>query len=156
MSEGCEVPLMNAPSAEIRALLEGQKVIAIVGLSDKPDRDSNRVARYLIDQGYTVVPVNPTCESILGLRCHPSVAEVPGEIGIVDIFRKPEAVPGIVEEAIRRKAKAVWMQEGIVNNRSAAVARAAGLAVVMNKCIMKEHRKLMAAETGKKKEESEG
>jgi predicted CoA-binding protein len=140
MSDACEFPLQNATSQEIRALLKTTRVIAVVGLSDKPDRDSYRVAGYLQSAGYRIVPVNPAVKEVLGEKSYPSLKEVPEKIDLVDIFRKPEAVPDIVEDAVAVGAKAVWMQEGIVHNAAADRARAAGLQVVMNKCIMKEHR----------------
>lgn len=137
--DGCEFPKSNASDAEIDGILYAARVVAVIGLSPKPERPSHRVAAYLLRNGYQVVPVNPGSPEILGQKCYASLAEVPGDVDIVDIFRKPEAVPAIVESAIAKKAKAVWMQEGIVSNAAAERARAAGLEVVMNKCIMKEH-----------------
>ncbi len=139
MTETCEIPLKNIPPEEIRRILKDSKVIAVVGLSDKPERDSHRVAAYLQKQGYRVIPVNPRAEEILGERAYPSLREVPEKIDIVDVFRKPDAVPAIVDEAIAAGAKTVWMQEGIAHNASAEKARAAGLQVVQSKCIMREH-----------------
>ncbi len=139
MTETCEIPLKNIPTEEIKRILKDSKVIAVVGLSDKPERDSHRVAAYLQKQGYRVIPVNPRAEEILGERAYPSLREVPEKIDIVDVFRKPDAVPAIVDEAIAAGAKTVWMQEGIVHNASAEKARAAGLQVVQSKCIMREH-----------------
>jgi len=136
---GCEFPRSNASNAEIDEIVCAARVVAVIGLSPKPERPSHRVAAYLIDNGFRVIPVNPESSEILGQKCYASLAEVPGEIDIVDIFRKVEAVPEIVEAAIAKKAKVVWMQEGIVNNAAADRARAAGLKVVMNKCILKEH-----------------
>jgi predicted CoA-binding protein len=139
MSDACEMPLSNATSQEIRDILSTAKVIAVVGLSDKPDRDSYRVAGYLQRAGYRVIPVNPAVKEVLGERSYASLKEVPEKIDVVDVFRKPEAVPPIVEEAIAVGAKVVWMQEGIAHNAAADRARAAGLKVVMSKCILKEH-----------------
>ena len=112
----------------------------MVGLSDKPERDSYRVAAYLQQQGYKIIPVNPLVTEVLGEKAFPSLREVKGPVDIVDIFRKPEVVPQLVEEAIAGGAKTVWMQKGIVHNAAAERARAAGLKVVMSKCIMIEHR----------------
>ncbi|UCF81277.1 MAG: CoA-binding protein [Acidobacteriota bacterium] len=139
MTEKCEIPLKNAPPEEIRRILKDAKVIAVVGLSDKPERDSHRVAAYLQKRGYRVIPVNLNAEEILGERAYANLREVPEKIDIVDIFRKPDAVPAVVDEAIAVGAGTVWMQEGIAHNASAEKARAAGLRVVQSKCIMREH-----------------
>ncbi len=140
MSEACEIPLKNAPDDEVRQILSDAKVIAIVGLSDKPERDSYGVAGYLQENGYRIIPVNPNVTEVLGEKAHPSLRDVPGSADTVVIFRRVEAVPGIVDDAIAIGAKVVWMQERIVHNESADKARDAGLQVVMNKCMMKEHR----------------
>ena len=145
MKEACELPLQNATSAEIRDILNTAKVVAVVGLSNKPERDSYGVAAYLQAHGYRIIPVNPNINQVLGERAYPSLEEVPGPVDVVDIFRKPEFVPPIVEQAVTRGAKVIWMQEGIAHNAAADKARAAGLRVVMNKCILKEHRKMTAA-----------
>jgi len=139
---GCELPATNATSDEIRDLLKGARRIAVVGHSERPDRDSYRIGRYLAAQGYEVFAVNPQAASTPGLRFYPDLASVPPPIDIVDIFRKPDAIPAIVEEAIRVGARAIWMQEGLAHNAAADRARAAGLRVVMNRCILKEHRVL--------------
>ena len=142
MSERCEVPLQNATSDEIRDILKTARRIAVVGHSDDPARDSYRVGRYLASQGYQVFAVNPNATSIPGLKFYPDLESVPGPLDIVDIFRRPEFIPAIVDEAIALRAKVIWMQEGLADNASAAKARAAGLRVVMSRCIMKEHRAL--------------
>jgi predicted CoA-binding protein len=139
MPENCELPAQNATAEEIRTILEAYRSIAVVGLSDKPDRDSHRVAAYLKQKGYRIIPVNPKVGEVLGEQSYPSLKDVPEPVEIVDIFRRPEAVPAIVDEAIAVGAKVVWMQEGIVHNEAAGKARAAGLQVVMNRCILKEH-----------------
>ncbi len=144
MSDACEMPLRNASPEEVRTLLKNARTIAVVGLSDKPDRDSYRVAAYLQSRGYRIIPVNPTLDEVLGEKAYSSLCDVPEEIDVVDIFRKPEAVPEIVDEAIAVGAKVVWMQEGIAHNAAADKARASGLQVVMNKCILKEHRLAMS------------
>ena len=119
-----------------------RKTVAVVGYSANPDRPSHRVAAYLKARGYRVVAVNPGLDEALGGKAYPRVRDIPGGVDIVDVFRKPEAAPEIVEDALAAKAKVVWMQEGIVHNAAAGKARAAGLKVVMNKCMMKEHRGL--------------
>ncbi|MCF6355005.1 MAG: CoA-binding protein [Candidatus Polarisedimenticolaceae bacterium] len=138
----CELPDSNPPSEEIATLLSESKVTAIVGLSDKPDRSSNRVARYLKRHGYKIIPVNPLKDEILGEKCYPSLAEVPEPVDIVTIFRKIDAVPAIVEEAIKISAKAIWLQLGLAHHRSAEKARQAGLIVVQSKCMEIEHKRL--------------
>ena len=114
----------------------------MVGLSPKPDRPSYGVASYLKEQGYRIIPVNPKVGEILGEPCYPNLASIPRSVDVVDIFRRSEEVPAIVEEAIRIDAKAVWMQEGVINGEAAARAKEAGLLVVMDKCMLKEHQKL--------------
>ncbi|MBM4463843.1 MAG: CoA-binding protein [Chloroflexi bacterium] len=116
--------------------------VAIIGLSPKPERPSYRVAAYLKEQGYKIVPVNPGEKEILGEMCYPDLASIPQSVEVVDVFRRAEEVPAVVEEAIRVGAKAVWMQEGVINEEAAHRARKAGLLVVMDKCMRKEHLKL--------------
>lgn len=132
----CEFPKENASNPEIDAILDSYKTIAVVGLSDKLDRPSYGVSEYMKAQGYRIIPVNPAAETILGEKSYPTVAAIPAaeNVEIVNIFRKPDAVPAIVDEAIARGAKVVWMQDGIVHNAAADKARAAGLKVVMSKC----------------------
>ena len=142
MDDACEMPLTNATSAEVRLLLTAGKTVAVVGLSDKPDRDSYRVAAYLQQHGFKIIPINPNVTEVLGEKACASLLEVREPVDIVDIFRKPEFVPGLVAEAIVIRARAVWMQKGIVHNTAAEKARQAGLRVVMNKCIMVEHQGL--------------
>ncbi|MBK9139659.1 MAG: CoA-binding protein [Verrucomicrobia bacterium] len=142
MHESCELPLKNATSEEVREILTRYKTVAVVGLSDKPDRDSHRVAAYLQQAGYRIIPVNPNLSEVLGERAYPSLREVPVPVDIVDIFRKPDAVPAIVADAIAIGAKVIWMQDGIAHNAAADQARAAGLKVVMSKCMLREHRRL--------------
>lgn len=138
----CEFPKENATPAEIAEILRTTKTIAVVGLSPKPERPSHSVSQYMKDQGYTIIPVNPGQKELLGAKAYPSVLDVPGPIDMVNIFREPAAVPEIVDQAIAKKAKVVWMQLGIVHNEAAEKARAAGLKVVMNKCLYIEHVRL--------------
>jgi len=123
-------------------ILNSSRTVAVVGLSSKPDRPSYRVASYLKEQGYQIIPVNPAEKEILGETCYPDLASVPTSVDVVDIFRRAEDLPPIVEETIRIGAKAVWMQEGVINEEAANRAGEAGLMVVMNKCMLKEHRNL--------------
>ncbi len=148
MSEqSCEFPLSNASDEAIDAILAGARTIAVVGLSDKPDRESHKVAAYLQAHGYTIVPVNPAVERILGETSYPDLAAIPPGVAIdvVDIFRKPEYIPKIVDQAIARGARTVWMQLGLAHNAAAEAARAAGVSVVMDRCIKVEHARWAAA-----------
>jgi len=126
----------------MRDLLQSARVIAVVGLSGNKRRPSYGVSDYMRRAGYRIVPVNPNETEVLGEKAYPSLDQVPGEIDIVDIFRRSEFVPEIVEAAIRVRAKVIWMQEGVVHQEAAAMARAAGLVVVMDRCILKEHQRL--------------
>ena len=129
---------------KIRKILKESKTVAIVGLSPREDRPSYRVASYLKSMGYRIIPVNPNVEEVLGEKSYADLGSVPEKIDVVDIFRKSEDVSPIVDEAIKIRAN-VWMQEGIVNEQAARRARAAGLLVVMDRCMLKEHKKLPAA-----------
>ncbi len=135
----CEIPEYNPPSEEVEAILKNHKTVAVVGLSPKPERDSHKVAKYLKEHGYQIVPVNPGQKEILGEKSYPNLKAIPFPVDIVNIFRRPEAVPLFVDDAIDIGAKVVWMQVGIVHNRAAEKAREAGLKVVMSKCIKVEH-----------------
>jgi len=124
----------------IEKILDESKAIAVVGLSPDPARLSHGVARYLQAQGYRIIPVNPFAQEILGEESYPDLASVPEAVDVVDIFRRAEHVPAIVDAAIAKGARAIWMQEGIVHQEAAAKAREAGLMVVMDRCMYKEHR----------------
>jgi predicted CoA-binding protein len=130
---------------EIKDTLNRSKTVAVVGISAKEDRPSYIVAAYLKSKGYRIIPVRPEGEEILGEKIYPSLMEIPKEIEIdvVDIFRKSEDVPPVVDEAIHRGAKVIWMQEGIVNQEACAKAEKAGLKVVMDRCTKKEHQRLL-------------
>jgi len=132
---------MNDASS-IVTLLRSAHTIAVVGLSNKRWRASFGVSEYMQRAGYRIIPVNPTLSEVLGEKCYPDVGAVPEDIDIVNIFRRSEFVPEIVDAAIRAGAKAVWMQEGVVHEAAAARARAAGLTVIMDRCLLKEHHKL--------------
>ncbi len=127
---------------EIKKILEKSVSIAVVGLSPKENRPSNMVGRYLLDAGYTVIPVNPGHTEILGKKCYPGLTDINEKVDIVDIFRRSEDVSPIVEEAIAIGAKVVWMQLGIVNHQAAARAEEAGLTVIMDRCIKIDHNDL--------------
>lgn len=137
--QSCEIAAYNPPSQEIEAILQKYRIVAVVGLSPKPERASHQVAKYLKEKDYTIVPVNPGQKNILGEKCYPNLKAIPFPVNIVDIFRKPDAVPPIVDDAIEIGAKVVWMQLGIVNNGAAEKAREAGLEVVMDRCMKVEH-----------------
>ena len=124
----------------ITELLKGAKTIAVVGLSDNPLRVSHGVSAYMQGQGYRIIPVNPRIESSLGERAYGSLREVAEKIDIVNIFRRPEFVEEVVEQGIALKVPAIWMQEGVIHERAAEKARQAGIFVVMDRCILKEHR----------------
>ncbi len=123
---------------QLKELLESAKTIAVVGLSNSPMRASLGVARFLQRQGYHVIPVNPNETEVLGERCYPTLHDVPDQIDIVDIFRRPEFVPEVVEAALEKKVRLIWMQEGVVHQEAAARSEAAGVPVVMDHCILKE------------------
>jgi hypothetical protein len=125
-------------------LLRNAKTIAVVGLSNRRSRPSYGVSEYMQASGYRIIPVNPNETEVLGEKAWASLEEIPDRIDIVDIFRRPECVPEIVDSAIRIGAKGIWMQEGVVHDDAAGKARAAGLEVVMDRCILKEHRKMLA------------
>jgi predicted CoA-binding protein len=129
----------NQLAEVIDEILRNCRTIAVVGLSSNPARPSYRVASYMQAHGYRVIPVNPNETNVLGEPSYPSLASVPGTIDLVDIFRKSEDVLPTVEEAIARSAKAIWMQEGVVNEAAAARALQAGLLVVIDRCWRKEH-----------------
>ncbi|MDR1855327.1 MAG: CoA-binding protein [Azoarcus sp.] len=135
---------MLTEDSDLRQLLSNSRVIAVVGLSDNPQRPSNRVAAYLIEAGYTVVPVNPARAEILGLKCYPNLRAVPERIDIVDVFRRSEDVLPVAEEAVAVGAGALWLQEGVISPEAVALAEAAGLKAVMDRCTAAEHMRLFA------------
>ncbi|HUL22717.1 MAG TPA: CoA-binding protein [Thermodesulfobacteriota bacterium] len=130
---------------DIKKILSNFRTVAVVGISPKEDRPSYIVASYLQSKGYRIIPVRPDGEEILGEKVYRRLSDIPEEIGVevVDIFRKSEDVPPIVDEAVQRKAKVVWMQEGVIHKEAGTKAEKAGLRVVMNRCIKKEHQRLM-------------
>ncbi len=130
--------------SEIKTILEQYRTVVSIGLSSNPDRPSYGVCGYLQRHGYRVIPVNPNETEVLGERAYPDLASVPDPIGLVQIFRRPEAVPPIVDAAIRRGAKVIWMQDGAGNPEAAKKAEAAGLTVIVDDCMMREHRRLFS------------
>lgn len=124
--------------ALIDRILAEARTVAVVGISDKPDRPSHAVARYLKERGYRVIPVNPALKEVLGEKAYPSLSEVPGTVDLVDVFRKSADVPPIAEEAVRSKARFFWMQEGVVNEEARERLEGAGIPVVMDRCVKKE------------------
>jgi len=139
--EMCELPASRVSDEEARKLINQYQTVAVVGLSTNPEKPGHYVPKYLKEHGYTIIPVNPTAKGeILGQKVYASLKEIPQRVEIVEIFRPPKDVPPIVEDAIAIGAKVVWMQEGIVNNAAAERAKAAGLTVIMDKCMMKVHR----------------
>jgi len=135
---------MSVSDEQVRTLLSSARTIAVVGLSDKPDRDSYTVAKYLQEQGYRIVPVNPMVPEVLDERSYPTLAAIPASVpvDIVDIFRRPDQVPPVVDEAMARGAPVVWMQLGVEHAAAAAKARAAGVTVLENRCIRVDHQRL--------------
>lgn len=134
-----QMPMSEAEN--IADLLRRAKTIAVVGLTDSHVRPSYDVSSYMQSQGYRIIPVNPNITESLGEKAYPSLLEVPEKIDIVNIFRRPEAVPEIVDQAIQLKVPAIWMQEGVVHEEAAEKARQAGVFVVMDRCILKDHRR---------------
>jgi len=128
---------------QITELLREAKTIAVVGLSNNRMRASFGVSRFLQRQGYRVIPVNPNETEVLGERAYPSLRDVPDAVDIVDIFRRSEKVPEVVDDALQKGTRCIWMQEGIVNNAAAQKAELAGIPVVMNRCILKELARLL-------------
>ncbi len=139
MPQSDEIQARCASQEEIRALLASARTIAVVGLSDNPDRASYRVSAYMQNQGYRIIPVNPRAGQVLGEKAYPSLREVPEKVDVVNVFRRPEAIPAIVEDAIAIGAGAVWMQLGLSHEQAARRAGEAGIPVIMDRCIMIEH-----------------
>ena len=139
----CEISDRNPSPEEITGILERTKKIAIVGISPKESRDSNRVARYLMEQGYDIAPVNPGQREILGKTCFKTLKDIPYPVDMANLFLNPTRVPPVVDQAIEKEVPVIWMQESVVHNEAAKRARETDIQVVMNLCIMKEHKKWM-------------
>jgi predicted CoA-binding protein len=131
----------QSDAQHIKQLLQTAKTIAVVGLTDSPVRPSYGVSGYMQSQGYRIIPVNPLIEQSLGERAYSTLLEVPAKIDIVNIFRRPDAVPAVVDQAIELGVPAIWMQEGVIHEQAAQKARHAGIFVVMDLCILKEHQR---------------
>jgi predicted CoA-binding protein len=132
----------NPPSNEIATILERSKKIAVVGLSPKQERDSHRVAKYLLENGYEVVPVNPGQKEILGRECYKSLEEIPYPVDVADLFLNPARIPAVVDQAINKGVGVIWMQLGIIHHEAAQKATEAGITVVMDRCMKQEHEKI--------------
>ncbi|MEM3089817.1 MAG: CoA-binding protein [Candidatus Nitrosotenuis sp.] len=126
---------------EIRSILS-LKNVAVVGMSKNEEKAANYVPKYLLENGYNIVPVNPTADSILERKCYPSLQEVPEQIDIVDVFRPSDQVLPVIQEAIKKKPKVIWLQEGIHNEEAENLAKSAGIKVVFNRCMLAEHQRL--------------
>ena len=136
---------LGGDDTAIKRLLDNMQRIAVVGISLKEDRASHGIAKFLVGQGFDVVGVNPALTEAIGVPVYPRVADVPGKIDIVDVFRRSDAVPAIVDDAIAKQVGAIWLQEGVVHEEAAAKAAAAGIDVVMDRCLYKEWLRLMNA-----------
>ena len=135
--------MLITQDSDLKRLFETVRTIAVVGCSPRPERPGHYVAKYLQDLGYRIIPVNPGEVEVLGEKAYPDLDSVPEQVDIVNVFRRSEYVPPIVDAAIRIGAKAVWLQEGVVHEAAAEAARAAGLIVVQDRCILKEHRRMV-------------
>jgi len=142
----CELGERSMTDEDIKKILSNLKTVAVVGISPKEDRPSYMVASYLKSKGYRIIPVRPDGEEILREKVYHRLSDIPEEIGVevVDIFRKSEEVPPVVEEAIQQRAKVVWMQEGVIHKEAGEKAEKAGLKVVMDRCMKKEHERLIS------------
>ena len=138
--ETCEFPLHPVKNEVIEKLLKDSTTIAVVGMSTDPEKPSHRVPAFLKEKGYRVIPVHPKADEILGEKAYPYLKDIPEKVDIVNIFRPPSEVMGIVEQAIEIGAKSVWAQEGIVDNAAAEKAMEKGLIAVMGKCMLKEYK----------------
>jgi predicted CoA-binding protein len=140
----CEFPRVNSNEDEVKKYLEETKTIAVVGASPNPTKDSNKVTKYLIEHGYRVFPIYPKEDEILGQKVYRSLAEIPENVDMVVVFRKPQAVDAVADACIKRgDVKVLWTQIGIVNNEAAQKAKDSGINVVQNMCAMVEHRELL-------------
>jgi len=135
--------LPNISDDDLKKLLEDVRSIAVVGISADPGKPSNRVASYLKQHGYHIIPVNPAAEEILDEKCYPDLKSITEPIDVVDVFRRPEFLPPIADEAVAVGAKVLWMQEGIRNEEAARTAEDAGLTVIQDACMLKEHSRLI-------------
>jgi len=137
------MPSQKLADEDLKEILTSVKTVAVVGISTNPSRDSHKVAAYLKKNGYRVIPVNPGADEILGEKSYPDLLSINEPVDVVDVFRRPEFVPEIVDQAIKIKAKVLWMQMGVSNEKAAEKARVAGITVVQDHCMMAEHSKLI-------------
>jgi predicted CoA-binding protein len=134
----------NTSDEKLRSILESTRTIAVVGISGNPDQVNHTVPKYLLSQGYKIIPVNPTIDEVLGEKAYSDLLAIDSPVDVVEIFRRNEAVPEIVDQAIKIGAKVIWMQEGVMNEIAAETAREAGLEVVMDTCMRATHKRLFA------------
>lgn len=141
MSEnhGSQPPLFSTDAELVKKITTRYKTVAVVGISKKEDRDSYRVAAYLKDHGFKIIPINPQADEVLGEKCYPALADVPFKVDVVDVFRKPSALGGLADEIIAARPKAAWFQLGVVNNDAARKISDAGIEMVQDLCIKIEH-----------------
>lgn len=138
-SEACEIPLYSGDNQLAKKIVTQYKTVAIVGISQKEDRDSYRVAAYLKGRGFKIIPVNPQADEILGEKCYARLADIPFKADVVDVFRKPSALPELADEIVAYRPKSAWFQLGVINNSAAKKIADAGIEVVQNLCIKVEH-----------------
>ncbi|MBE3554756.1 MAG: CoA-binding protein [Thermicanus sp.] len=134
---------MSISDAEIKEILQETRRIAIVGLSNKPDRDSYKVAKYLQEAGFTIIPINPVVDEVLGIKAVPSLLQLTEPVDLIDVFRRSEETVSIAEQSVKTGAKVLWLQLGIKNEEAERIAREAGMKVVMDRCIKIEHERLL-------------
>jgi predicted CoA-binding protein len=146
MNFPCKVQDTPATDADLKCILSNAKTVVVVGLTPKEDSPSNEVAQYLLEQGFRIFPVNPNCDEVLGQKCYPDLKSIPEHVDVVEIFRKPDVIPAIVDEAVKIGAGTVWMQLDLEHEEAAQTARNAGLNVVMNRCMKMESTRLFGKE----------
>ncbi|MCS7126740.1 MAG: CoA-binding protein [Aigarchaeota archaeon] len=139
------IPSDGLSDEEIKEILEKFKVVAVVGMSKDPMKPGHYVPKFLLRQGYKIIPVNPTIDEVLGLKSYPNLLEISEDVDIVNVFRRPEHTPEIAEEAVKKRAKVLWLQEGIYSQQAVEIAKKGGLTVVWNRCMMKEHSRLIGS-----------
>ena len=135
--------MLNPRDEEIRELLKESKTIAVVGLSTNPEKDSYSVAQYLKERGYTVIPVNPRADQIMGLTSYPDLASIPGKVDIVNVFRRSDELQNVVNDAIRIRPRCIWAQLGVIDEKATDLAKAENVPMIMDLCIKIEHQRLL-------------
>ncbi|MCD5406863.1 MAG: CoA-binding protein [Desulfotomaculum sp.] len=134
---------INSADNELKTLLKQTRTIAIVGLSDKPERDSHKVAKYLQDKGYKIIPVNPKLDAVLGEKAYRKVSEIPEQVDIINVFRRSIDTPPVVEDSLSKKPQAIWLQLGIKNDAAAKLAKDNQITIIMDRCLKIDHAKLL-------------